>query len=175
MTAASEDRTLIVLRHAETESPHPGQHDLERALTSQGEQDARAVGRWLREQEIGCDTVLCSPALRTRQTVHEIGSAGCSEAEVIIEDALYAADPSAVLQVVREAPHDASVVMVVAHAPALPAVVSMLAEGAGEAHAHDQLCKGFPPAAAALLRYSGHWSDLAVGSAVLEDYYAPSR
>lgn len=173
MTAASEDRTLIVLRHAETESPHPGQHDLERALTAQGEQDARAVGRWLRDHEIGCDTVLCSPALRTRQTVHEIGSGGCSEAEVVIEQSLYAADPDDVLQVLREAPHDASVVMVVAHAPALPVVVSMLAEGAGQADAHDALSKGFPPGAAAVLRYSGHWSDLGLGTAVLEDYHAP--
>ncbi len=40
-------------------------------------------------------------------------------------------------------------------------------------HAHECLGQGFPPAAAAVLRFSGHWEDLAFGAAQLDDFRLP--
>jgi hypothetical protein len=62
-------RILLVLRHAQTEDTRPGSRDSERRLTPDGERDAEQVGDYLRKQDIMIDTVLCSSAARTRQTL----------------------------------------------------------------------------------------------------------
>lgn len=173
MTTSAEDRTLVLLRHAESEPSRAGQDDGERCLTDRGREDARTIGRWLRGQGIGCDEVLCSPAQRTRETMAEVADAGCAEAEVEIEHRLYNADADGVLAVVREASQDASVVLVVGHAPGLPAAASLLADGDGSVQAHDHLGEGYPPGSVAVLRFSGHWSDLAVGAASLDRFHTP--
>lgn len=173
MTTSAEDRTLILLRHADPEPGRAGQDDRERALTDRGREDAQLVGRWLREHGLGCDEVMCSPALRTRETMHEVAEAGCPEAEILIEHRLYNADAEGVLAVVRESDNDASVLLVVGHAPGLPAAASLLADGEGKEEAHELLSEGFPPAAAAVLRFSGHWGDLTFGAAVLDDFRTP--
>lgn len=173
MTTSAEDRTLILLRHAEPEAGRAGQDDRERPLSERGREHAQDIGRWLREQGIGCDEVMCSPALRTRETMQEVAEAGCSEAEVQIEHRLYNADAHAVLSVIRESVNDANVLLVVGHAPGLPAVASLLADGEGDDDAHDLLSNGFPPGAAAVLRFSGHWDDLDFGAARLDDYRVP--
>lgn len=173
MTTSAEDRTLILLRHAEPEPGGAGQDDRERPLTELGREQAQEVGRWLREHGLGCDEVMCSPALRTRETMQEVAAAGCPEAEVQIEHRLYNADADDVLAVIRESTDDANVLLVVGHAPGLPTAVSLLADGEGDDEAHEQLSNGFPPGAAAVLRFSGHWQDLAYGAAVLDELRAP--
>lgn len=175
MTTAAEDRTLVLVRHAEAVAGTHGQHDQGRPLSDQGRDDARALGRWLREQGFGCDEVLCSPALRTRETMAGVAEAGCPEAEVQIEHRLYDGDSDDVLRVIRESTADANVVLVVAHSPGMPAAVSLLADGEGDDDAHEELSHGFPPGAAAVLSYRGHWSDLAYGSAVLDQFWNPAR
>lgn len=174
MTTSAEDRTLILLRHADAESGVAGQDDRERGLTDRGREEAQSIGRWLREQGIGCDEVLCSPAQRARETMVEMAEAGCAEAEIEIEHRLYNADVDAVLAVVREASEDANVVLVIGHAPGLPGATSLLADGEGSVQAHELLAEGFPPAAVAVLRFSGHWSDLAFGAATLDRFHVPA-
>jgi phosphohistidine phosphatase SixA len=62
-------RTLLVLRHAETEDMRPGSKDSERRLTPDGERHALEVGDYLRSQGITIDAVLCSSAARAQQTL----------------------------------------------------------------------------------------------------------
>lgn len=170
MTRAAEDRTLILLRHAKAVHDFDG-FDHDRELTPRGVRDATAVGRWLCEQSLGCDEVLCSTSTRTRQTAANVAAAGCCEADVHYERRIYNASVGTLLSVVREADVDAQVVMVVGHAPGIPALASLLADGEGRAEAHEAMSRGFATCAAAVLRYSGHWSDLALGTAYLQRFY----
>lgn len=172
---SAEDRTILLLRHASAEGGRAGQDDRERPLSDRGREEAQEIGVWLRDQGLGCDQVKCSPAQRTRETMIELAEAGCAEAEVEIEHRLYEAGAEAVLAVAREAAEDASVLLVVGHAPGLPAAASLLADGEGSVPAHELLAEGFPPGAVAVLRYSGHWSDLAFGAAVLDRFHVPAR
>lgn len=173
MTRAAEPRTIVLVRHAEAVSSPPGEADHGRALTEQGQQAAEEFGRWLHDQGMGCDEVITSTALRARQTVEGLACGGCSEAEIQVEEKLYNGRESDVLQALREATSDADIVLVVGHAPSVPAAASLLADGEGDEAAHEQLCQGFPPGAAAVLRYQGHWSDLDFGQATLVGFRAP--
>ena len=170
MTAAAEDRTLVLVRHAKAEQ---GGYDAdhERELTERGHRDARAAGRWLCEQGIGVDEVFCSTATRAVQTCEGIWSAGCSEADIRQDHRIYDASADRLLEAVREADSDANVVMIVGHAPGIPALASILAEGNGSDRAHEAMSQGFPTAGVAVLRFSGHWGDLTAGVARLDRFH----
>ncbi len=172
MTAAAEDRLLVLLRHGEAEQGHD-RTDADRVLTEAGHEEAVAVGHWFAEHGIGADLVLCSSATRTRQTCEDLAAAGCPEARVHHDQRLYNASEEAILDVVREAEPDASVVLVVGHAPGIPRLTSLLADGEGSVQAHELLGQGFPTGSFAVLAYSGHWSDLAPAGARLERFVVP--
>ena len=171
MTTAAEDRVLLLLRHAQAEDPFSGGPDIARELTDGGAADAEAAGAWLHGLGMGIDEVLCSASVRTQQTAEAVWSGGCSEADVRVDKRLYNASADAILEVVREADEYANVVMVIAHAPGLPALASLLADGDGSADAHEALGHGFPTTGIAMLRFSGHWRDLAPGAAVLDRFH----
>jgi phosphohistidine phosphatase len=61
---------LYVVRHAEAA---PGSPDELRALTPAGHEQARALGRQLRDEGVAPDAVLSSPLLRARETARDLG------------------------------------------------------------------------------------------------------
>ena len=60
---------LYLLRHAKAEPWSPLGNDFSRSLTTDGVSHARALSRWVEESLQPADTVLCSPAKRTRETL----------------------------------------------------------------------------------------------------------
>ena len=63
---------LYLLRHAEAESWNPLGNDFSRSLSAFGTRHAQSVSRWAFESLSPPDTVLCSPAKRTRETLAPI-------------------------------------------------------------------------------------------------------
>jgi phosphohistidine phosphatase len=64
---------LILWRHAEAQEPAPGQTDMARALTRQGEKQAARMAQWLDRQLPDGARIWSSPARRTEQTVLALG------------------------------------------------------------------------------------------------------
>lgn len=60
---------LYLLRHAKAESWSPLGNDFSRSLNSKGIQHATLVSEWARKTLTPPDTILCSPAKRTRETL----------------------------------------------------------------------------------------------------------
>ncbi len=119
---------LILWRHAEAEElPDPlslsRNADLQRPLTRRGRKQADASAAWLRAQLPANTRVLCSPALRTRETATALSS----HPEIV--DALTpGADVSAVLAAIGWPQGDENVV-VVGHQPWIGRVASLLLAG----------------------------------------------
>lgn len=167
MTLASDDKVLILFRHAKAEQVI-GKPDHERALTGRGRRDARAAGVWMHEHELGPELVLCSTAMRTRQTWAAAVEGGACGETIEFDDGIYSGGAQTVLQTVRETAGEAQVVMVVGHNPTMAALASGLSEGDGSSAAHECLAAGFPTSSLAVLRYAGPWSGLDFGTAALE-------
>ncbi len=111
---------LILWRHAEAFDPEEAQSDLERRLTPRGEKHAERMAKWLDQQLPEGTRILCSPAVRTEQTVQAL------RRKYKVRDALA---PGATVQDVLEAcgwPQARNPVLVVGHQPVLGAVVSHL-------------------------------------------------
>ncbi|MFI7430275.1 SixA phosphatase family protein [Micromonospora sp. NPDC049836] len=130
-----EARTLLLLRHAKTEQ-NQDMPDMERPLTVRGHADAAAAGAWLARHALLPDLVLCSPALRTRQTWHgvELGMTGSPDEggpagplpAVRYEPAAYDARPEALLELVRSVPADLGTVLLIAHNPGISLLSALL-------------------------------------------------
>lgn len=147
-------RTLLLLRHATAEPYRPGERDADRGLSPRGEAEADGVGVFLREQGLVVDRVLCSPAVRTRQTLTRLEL----EAPVEITPRLYRAGAEEVLELVAAVA--AATVLVVGHAPAVPEVAYHAADhDSSSQDARAAVSDRFPPATLARLEVNGSWSD----------------
>jgi phosphohistidine phosphatase len=167
MTRAGDDKVLILFRHAKAEHT-PGKADHDRELTNRGRRDAAAAGRWLHDNGLGPELVLCSPATRTRQTWEAAVAGGACGEAVEYDRRIYDGGADGVLDAVRESGGEAQVLLVVGHNPTMATLASGLSEGDGSSAAHECLAAGFPTSAVAVLRYAGPWRDLAFGGAALE-------
>ena len=170
MSRASDERTLVLLRHAKTEQV-VGRADHDRELTDKGVRDAVAAGRWLHDHGIVADLVICSTSRRTRQTWEHAAHAGAHTEFVEYRRAVYQGGTSGVLGAVHEDGGDVRTLVVVGHAPTVPDLASALTDGRGSREAHAAMGDGFPTCALAVLRSDGDWSELTPGTATLERFH----
>lgn len=136
-------RELILLRHAHAEEGNAAQADLDRPLSAEGLAEAEAAGHWLATQKLVPDCVLCSPARRTRETLEAVlGVIGYVEQRV--EEAIYEADPGALMALIDAHP-DVDRLLLVGHNPGLEQLVALLHSGQSGDY------RGMPPGAVAVL------------------------
>lgn len=89
------ERTIHILRHAHSSWAVPGQRDHQRELDDRGREDARRIVSRIEEQAARVGSVVCSTAVRARQTLELVRGALPSEVNVRFSDDLYALGPSA--------------------------------------------------------------------------------
>lgn len=162
-------RTLVLVRHAQTERTHPG-GDHGRELVPAGVADAQALGSWLAAEDLLADLVLASTATRARQTTeHVLAGASEEDAELWTSRRLYDHGPQGALEAIHEAPDEAATVWVIGHEPTMSILVRALAdEAASGTDALGAVAEGMPTATAAVLRLEVPWADLGPGMARLE-------
>lgn len=108
-------KRLILMRHAKSDWSGPGTSDHDRPLNNRGRRDAAALGRWLRENGLQPDDVLCSSALRTRETVDLLALEGTPD--ITLTRALYLADAEELRAELQQA--SGETVLLVAHNPGI--------------------------------------------------------
>jgi phosphohistidine phosphatase len=112
--------------------------------------------------------VLCSTALRARQTLAALPIAG----EICYEDGLYGAGAADLMARLHAVADDVGSVMVVAHNPGLHDLAVSCA-GEGEPDALARLREKLPTGALVKLSFPGPWASLVPGGAVLEALVLP--
>jgi phosphohistidine phosphatase len=84
------ERTIHILRHAHSSWAVPGQRDHQRILDDRGRADASRLATKLRDLDVRVGTVVCSTAVRARQTLDLVRSALPVDVPVRFSDDLYA-------------------------------------------------------------------------------------
>ncbi|TMK37323.1 MAG: histidine phosphatase family protein [Actinobacteria bacterium] len=162
---------LWLLRHAKSSWDDRDMQDVDRPLAPRGARAADRMRDYLDVEEIRPELVLCSSALRTRETLARILPGLGSELTIRIESSVYSFEAGELLDRLREVPADAGSVMLVGHNPAMQELASLLA---ADGYRLDDLRKAFPTAALAeLVVPIGSWADLAPGSGRLERFVVP--
>jgi phosphohistidine phosphatase len=129
------------------------------------------IAGYARRQRISPSLVLCSSAVRTRETLDRVLPA-LGSPEVLVEPRLYGASAQELLARLHEIGEAADSVLLIGHQPAIQALALELA-GDGERLA--RLRAKFPTAAMATLMFVGEWADLRPGCAELVDYVKPKE
>jgi phosphohistidine phosphatase len=163
---------LLLLRHAKAVPQGSEAKDRARELLPRGVRAAAAVGRWLAAQTLAPDLALCSSALRTRQTLEQVLPALGQAPRVAYEDALYLAEPAALLARLRAVEPEGTCVLLVGHNPGLHELAAALLGEAGGRLAR-RLREDMPTAAIACFAWAGTWTALGRAPARLSHYVTP--
>jgi len=157
-------RHLLLVRHGAATAKAPSGRDSERSLTQEGREAVAVLGARLRAARRRPDLALCSPARRTRETLDILVSAMGPIAEVAIEEQLYNAEVSTLLDRLRLVSSEHGCVLLVGHNPGLEELVRTLAHPASPVAP-----RGLPAGALALFEVHAPWPELGpAGGRLLE-------
>lgn len=166
-------KKLILLRHSKADPPH-GVADHERPLSERGHVDAPEAGRWLVECGAIPDFILCSSALRTRQTCTWVcEQLGDKAPTAKLEDRLYNASATQILSVINHVPETVTSLLVISHMPAVQSLAIMLAGEDSDDAALEELSLSFPSTGVAVLEHEATWAELDLRGARVTDFAVP--
>jgi phosphohistidine phosphatase len=170
MTAPGH-RRLILTRHAKSSWEDPLMADEDRPLNRRGQRAARELGDFLASRGYEPEEVLCSPALRTRETWEGLTAAVLEVRPALrMEAALYQAGPDAMLEVLKTA--TTPVVMMLGHNPGIAEFAAKLPDRMPTPLDYRR----YPTAATAVLDFQiESWDQLTFGSGTLRDFFVPTR
>lgn len=167
-------KTLLLLRHAKSAWSDPRLDDHDRPLNGRGERAAKAIADHLARHGPRPDLILCSTAMRTRQTLAPLlKRLGSPAPPISLENGLYLASEGALLARLQAVADDVPTVLLIGHNDGIGQLAAELADN-GPSEALSALREKFPTGALAVLRVpDGPWSDLKVGAARLLAFVRP--
>ena len=167
------DRDIVLYRHAKAGLARTGGSDHDRPLTGRGRRAAVAIGAALAARGAPPDLILCSTALRTRETLEPLLARLKPAPPVSIEPGLYLASAPSLLARLRQLPNDVGRVILIGHNDGMAELARELATD-GDPAALVAMTTKYPTGAAACLRTTlDDWSDLATTGARLEAFLRP--
>ena len=155
-------RTLLLLRHAKSDwSGH--ESDPDRPLAKRGRRQAREAGQWLSTSDHAVELAVVSPATRAASTWRLVAE----ELEVApptrVDDRVYAASGSQLLDLVRELPDELRTVVLVGHNPGVEDLVALLTGRR----------VSMPTSAFAVIALTGSWASAGNASAPIRAWGRP--
>lgn len=116
--------TLYLVRHAKAEPL--AETDNARELADQGIKDAKNLGKLFGHMLVQPDTVYCSTAKRTKQTLSLMQEAGLSCGDIHYDDDIYHASADLIIEKLQKA--ETKNVMIIGHNPAMAILLNRLAD-----------------------------------------------
>ena len=162
-------KRLLLVRHAKSSWDDPALPDHERPLAPRGRRAAERMAEHLRSNTPSVDLVLCSPAVRTRETLDRMSRA-FGDAEVVVDDELYGATDDELLERLHRVADRLETVAMIGHNPGIHDLATALARSGADL---ERMRAKFPTGALAMLEFDEPWQDLAPGGARLAAFVAP--
>ena len=164
-------RTLIAVRHAKS-SWDFDVDDHDRPLSGRGRRDSDALGKLLVQRSLRPDLVLCSTAVRTRETWDRAQAVGATAGEVRLVRAIYNAWVPELVRLVRNTPEDVSTLLILGHAPGIPDLVEHICIRTDSAD-WSRLDQKYPTSGLAVINVPGPWQEVGSSSAELVSFAIP--
>ncbi len=161
---------LYILRHAKSSWKTDGLDDFHRPINGRGRKAAPTIGSYMQQHGIQPDLILCSAAVRARETLALILPALDGEPTIEIEEDLYLASAETLLDRLRRLGDGPDGVMLIGHNPGLHDLALALA-APGEMKVPAEK---YPTAALTELAFEEkHWADVGTGTGDVVRFVAP--
>lgn len=166
--------TLYLLRHAKSSWDHPSLSDFDRPLAARGREAAPRMGRLMRDNSHAPELVLCSPALRARQTKDLVLDVLDYDPEVRLMDGLYNfGDGTGLLHIIQQIGSECSSLLVIGHNPSIENLAIKLA-GSGKSSDLKAMARKYPTAALAIMEFDeDDWREVRSGKGKLLSFTRP--
>ena len=158
-------RTLYLLRHAKSSWKDASLSDFERPLKRRGREAAQLVGERLAKEKLKNPVLICSPAMRARETAELVLKSSKLRVEERWDERIYEASLRDLLQVVSEIPDDKKVAILIGHNPGFEELLAFLT---GES-------RRMPTAALAKIMFDVSWKDIEARSGKLDWFVTPKE
>lgn len=110
-------RNLYLIRHGKSDWDADYGKDHDRPLAARGIRDAGKIGAYLKRASVHPDLVLCSSAVRTRETLDLVMESAGWRSDVKVVKQLYLADPQEVISLIASQPDSVQTLAVIGHQP----------------------------------------------------------
>ena len=159
-------RTLYLLRHAKSSWKDVTLPDYDRPLKDRGRKAAKRIGRHLAQEKLTDPLVLCSPAVRTRETADIVLKHANVRVDVSFVEPIYEASLGDLLHVVSEIPDEKQVAIMIGHNPGFEELLAYLT---GEG-------RRMPTCALAKIKFDVEsWKDIKEDQGTLEWFVTPKE
>lgn len=113
-------RELILIRHTKSSWADLNMHDFDRPLKKDRADDARNMASKLKDLKLQPDLIICSPALRTKQTAEYF----CDKLKydydkIFFEERIYESSAEEYTQVIRETDSKIKTLILIGHNPSI--------------------------------------------------------
>ena len=149
-------KNLYLLRHANT---YPNtENDKERILTPKGVKEIKSIAKHLPDSEI--NAVLCSPAIRTKQTLHHLEDFLGKNFYTEFKESLYNPSIEGFITTIKETPDHFINLLVVSHNSSTSEVANYLLKNTNISFGTANIAK--------IELNIDHWSQLEAGCGTLK-------
>ena len=120
-------KQIYILRHAKSSWDNSNLSDFERPLADRGISDAKKMSKFLKDMNIKIDKVLCSNAIRAKETFDLTADGFNFEIDkATYLDKLYFGDTTTIIQDLKELDESLNNILIVGHNPTLHYLVEIL-------------------------------------------------
>lgn len=117
-------KKLYLLRHAKSSWDNPDLSDYDRPLNARGRRQAKAMGFYFQENAFEIDKILCSGAVRTRETLDLLLDSYDHKGEIEYKDEIYASSVFGLKYLINKEEVDS--LLLIGHNPEIEGLVSNL-------------------------------------------------
>lgn len=118
---------LIIMRHAKSDWSEEDRSDFDRPLTTRGEKAAKLMSKWLKQKQYRVDRIICSPALRAKQTCQLVSQElGIPQNNILFETGIYEASLNNLLSLVNQHSEGIHTLLIIGHNPGLDQLLCYL-------------------------------------------------
>lgn len=161
------------MRHAKAAWPL-GVDDFARPLAQRGHDEAKLAGKWLVDHSVFPDFILCSAALRTRQTCTWVcQQLGDKAPTPKLENGLYSAPAKQILSIINHIPETVTTLMVITHMPGVQELALHLASRGSDQEAYMGLAQDYPTSSVTVLEHDDDWATLDGQDARVTSFVVP--
>jgi phosphohistidine phosphatase len=159
-------KRLILMRHAKSDWSGGASSDHERILNPRGRAAATALGDWLRDKTLIPDQVLCSSAMRTKETCVRLELP--ANVNVTYLRPLYLASADVILNTLRSAKGDS--ILMIGHNPG----IAMMAEAILTTEPDHPQFMQYPTGATLVADFDiANWTQAGWGKAIARHFVVP--
>jgi phosphohistidine phosphatase len=119
-------KTLLLMRHAKSSWKDSELKDFDRPLNKKGKKTAPLMGHMIADQELVPDRIICSPAVRARQTAEAFVKTSGYKGEIEFNEGYYMGEPNSYIEPLAKLPDEVERVLIVGHNPGLEALLQLL-------------------------------------------------